>query len=140
MLVRHLSSLFIPTAPSKAISDLNRLLGTSSNKILPALPQMNVFHCSSYIFLGFFSPHTIHEKRRRCCGLSSLVLTALHPSSKVDSQAPAVISLLLSTLPTCTNTLVYLCILSIPLRLLIYLEIILTIMTSQECHFSSLAL
>lgn len=50
------------------------------------------------------------------------------------------ISPLLSTLLTCTNTLVYLCILGILLRLLIYLEIILTIMTSQECHFSSLAL
>lgn len=50
------------------------------------------------------------------------------------------ISPLLSTLLTCTNSLVYLCILGIPLRLLIYLENIFTIMTSQECHFSSLAL
>lgn len=41
------------------------LLGTLSNKFLPALPQMNLVHCSSYIFFPFvFLPFLSIKKEK----------------------------------------------------------------------------
>lgn len=53
-----------------------------------------------------------------------LPLTALH-TTEVDLQAPAVISPLLFSLPSCTIAVVYPHTLGILLKLLIYLQIIL---------------
>lgn len=141
MLVRCSASLLTPTAPSKSPASLKGKSGCFIlKKNLPVLTQTSVVSSQCLaMHLHNFILHITHsnKRRKRCkihCGISSLVLglTALHTSSEVDSQAPAVTFPLFPPTSTLYHCSVCFCILGIPLRLLIYLEIILTTKTSTD--------
>lgn len=117
MLVQHLSSSpqLLPKSPEI-------LKGDFIKPFCPALNEHSFIAASMFLCIFLRITHD-NKRRKRCCVIFSPVLhlTSLHISTELDLQAPAVIFPLLFSLLSCTITIVYLHILGILLKLLIYL-------------------